>query len=521
MEIQFTQCYKVWLLLFCFLVHNQIGNAQITDEEKYEQANKYYNAKEYNKAIPILNELVTRNHVKAFNLLGVCYNNGYGVKKDVDKAYEYYLKGAEKGNCHAQRNLAWLFQDNDFMEKHTSGEGDSYHEDYDFKRQTEKWLRIAAQNNADYMYELAGFYLDLLCLDEWQDKDPNIYLQKAADAGSANAQACIGYMKMLEGNYDDAIKMFLTVKEKGIKTFWSFDYAESEELNIDDCLMILQYIRKNVGLKLKHSRKYTDESYILSISKGEGNEGLIVLSKSGSVVEKTPYFHNIWLVEDPNEHQHYPYIGFSTSSYNDTQDVYFLNKKIQLNIMDGIYQFSQNNQGLKIQSAHYNGGEHIYISVSNDKEQYSYIKINKTGEIIKSIPFVKDKIYVICDDEKINLAYGKNIYLIDSSIDLDVIFTVFEFLLSNTDYSLDSWEALFINNSYLLLHGRKRSEDTYYRWSNWFKLSTTGKILGKTTAETDNEVSYYPSDEKYFHYYDSKAEREIKFNLQEMLKRIK
>lgn len=499
------------------------GYAQSADDEKYEKADKYYDAKEYNKAIPVLNELVTRNHVKAFNLLGICYNYGYGVKKNVDKAYEYYMKGAEKGNCHAQRNLAWLFQDNEFMEKHTSGEGDSYHKDFDFYRQTERWLRMAAQNNADYMYELARFYLDMQVSDDWQDKDPNIYLQKASDAGSAKAQACIGYMKMLEGNYDDAIKMFRPAKEKGIKTFWSFDYAESEELNIDDCLMILQYLRKNAGLKLKHFQKYADVNYLLSVSKGEGNKGLVVLSMSGAVVAKTPYFRNIWLVEDPNEHRRYPYISFSTSSedYSQDVDVYFLNKKIQFDIMDGIYQFSQNNQGLKIKSAHYNGGEHIYIAVCNDKEQYSYMKINKTGKIIKSIPFVKDKMYVSCDEEKINLAYGENIHLIDSTIDLDVIFTVLDFFLSNADYRLDMWEALFINNNYLLLHGQKRGVDTYYRWSNWYKLSTTGKILGKTTAETDNEVSYYPSDEKYFHYYDSKAEREIKFSLQEMLKRIK
>ncbi len=477
--------------------------------------------KDYSKALPWLEKSANQGNDKALNLLGLMYQFSYGVEKDVNKAYNYYLKGAEKGNCYAQRNLAWLFQDEQFRELHSSGEGETYHEDFDFNRQTEKWLRIAAQNNADYMYELARFYLNMQVLDEWQDKNPFAYLNRAVEAGSAIAMACSGEHNMYEKQYDKASVLLRSAKEKGITTFSSFVYEIEEETNIDICLMILQHLKKNPDIKLDSYKKFNEDQYLLSVINGEGNKSLILMSKTGSVLNKTPYFHDIWLSEFTNEHNLYPYIYFSTSPDNHTQYVYFTNKSIRLDIMDGIYKFMQQNNGYMIQNANYNGGEYIYVVVSNDKEEHSYMKINKAGKIVKFIPFADNKMYVMCDEENINLAYGENIYLINSKIDLDIIFTVLDFLLSNTDYRLDLWQALFVNDNYLLIHEQKRGEDTYYKWSNWFKLSTTGKVLGKTMTETDNEIEYYSSEEKYFYYYDHKDEKSIKFNLQEMLKRIK
>lgn len=604
---------------------------QTIDDEMYEQANRYYEAKEYDKAIPILNELATRDHAKALNMLGVCYETGRGVtkdlskcfdyfqksanlgwrraqcnlglcyeygkgvtvnkekayswydksfrqykeladngdadaqlevgifyyngrmrggkdylksipwfeksanqgnsdannylgliyqyacgvEKDVDKAYDFFIKGAEKGNCYAQRNLAWLFQDEKFREIHTSGEGDSYHQDFDFDRQTEKWLRMAAQNNADYMYELARFYLDMQVSDDWQDKDSYSYLRKAAEAGSATAKACLGFDFMTEKRYDEAFNLLLSAKEDGVSSFTPFEYNVDEDKDIDACLMILQYLNNNPQLKLDYYNRNNNDNYLLYISKGDENVCLVELSKAGSVISKTPYFRHIYLFRG-NEINPIPSITFETFYDSERREVYFLNKQIRLDIMEGIYRLSQNNQALNIQSVHYNGGEYIYITVSNDKKQYGYVKINKAGKIIKSIPFVEDKIYAICDEEKINLAWDKDIYFIDSKINLDIVFTVFDFLFSDKDYGLDRWEALFVNNRYLLVHVQKSG-----KWNKWFKLSPSGTILGKTTTETDNEIRYYSSDEKYFYYYDHKAERSINLSLQEMLKRIK
>ncbi len=89
--------------------------AQSSDNEKYEQATKHYKAKEYNKAITILNELAARNHAKGLDLLGSCYNYGYGVSKNKQKATELYLKSANLGWKGGQLHLAYSYlEDEDF-----------------------------------------------------------------------------------------------------------------------------------------------------------------------------------------------------------------------------------------------------------------------------------------------------------------------------------------------------------------------------------------------------------------------
>ena len=45
--------------------------------------------------------------------LGVCYENGYGVPKDLEEAVEWYRKSAEQGNAFAQYNLGLCYANGD------------------------------------------------------------------------------------------------------------------------------------------------------------------------------------------------------------------------------------------------------------------------------------------------------------------------------------------------------------------------------------------------------------------------
>lgn len=498
---------RIIFLITLFYFTTAICYAQSSDDAKYEQARTMYNSKQYSKALPILNELSQRNHAKALNILGLCYQYGRGVQKDVDKSYSYYKKSAELGFCSAQRNLAWLHTDDSYIELHP--------EEPNYK-EVERLLRLAATQEADYMYELARFYLDMGVMDEWQDKDPYIYLNRAVEAGSAIAMACSGEHNIYEKQYDKASVLLHSAKDKGITTFSSFVYEIEEKTNIEICLMILHYLKKNPDLKLESYNRYNENQYLLRVSNGKGNKGLVLMSKTGAVLANTPYFHDIWISEFTNEHNPYPYIHFSTSPDNYTQYVYFINKSISLDIMDGIYKFIQQDKGYMVQNANYNGGESIYIAVSNDKEQYSYMKINKAGKILRSTPFAKDDIRVLCDEEKVNLSYGENIYLIGSKTNLETVFTILEFF-SNSEYRTDNWDALFVDNSFLLVHVQYLSDPFRHKW---FKLSSFGTILGKTTTESDDEIKY-DSNKKIFYYYDHKTYNTTEFSLQEMLKRIK
>lgn len=489
---------------------------QTTDSEKYSVAYKYYQAKEYSKSIPILNELVAVGHADALNLLGICYNYGYGVEVDLNKAYEYYLEGAEKDNCYAQRNLAWLFRNEKFHELHSSGEGNTYRRDFDFDKQTEKWLRKAAQKNADYMYELGWFYLDMTPSDEWQHIDADLYLKKAADAGSAIAKACLGNNYLYDKRYDEAFKLLQYAKGKGITTFWPFIYGAEEKTSVDACLMVLQYLRKNPELRLEYYRKYNEDGFLLTVNKGEGNVALIELSKTGAEKAKTPFFYSIGLYE--GSENSLPSIYFSTSSESGSGvSVSYINKNIQFDIVNCIYKFSQQNKDIKVYDADYNGGEYIYIKTCNDNGQYRYIKINKAGKVIKTSPFIRDRFSTSYneDTKKIEIIYDRNLYFINSTLNLDVIFTVLDFLI-NAGCRLDYGDVLYVNNSFLLLHAQRRNEKSNYEWAGWYKLSPTGTVMGKTTSKTDHELSYDCQNNVFYSF-----EQNTKISIQEMLERMK
>ena len=74
----------------------------------------------------------------AQDLLGMLYNNGYGVAKDEVKAFEWYLKAAEKGVEDAQREVARMYSNGCGVAKDESKAGEwrqkacAYHERIDF-----------------------------------------------------------------------------------------------------------------------------------------------------------------------------------------------------------------------------------------------------------------------------------------------------------------------------------------------------------------------------------------------------
>ena len=73
-------------------------------------------AKDYNEAVKILKKLVVRDEsrvnsdkfhyvVEGYNLLGDCYEKGYGVTKDINKAKEYWQQAADYNQADAQAKL--------------------------------------------------------------------------------------------------------------------------------------------------------------------------------------------------------------------------------------------------------------------------------------------------------------------------------------------------------------------------------------------------------------------------------
>lgn len=605
--------------------------AQTTDDVLFEQASKYYDAGEYDKAVPILSELAQRKHAKAINFLGVCYElgrgvkkdlkrsaqlyrqaaesglpraqknlgncyrfgkgvekdqekayvcyekafkyykeqaeqgdaaaqlemgfyyfggrlrsgtdyakakvwfeksaeqgeaeamnvlgqmfqYGYGVEKDVDRAYDCYLKGAEKGSVYAQRNLAWLFADETFRERHSSGEGDSYHEDFDFYKETEKWLRMAARKNADCMYELACFYLDMGVLDEWQGYYCEEYLRKAAEKGSGMAQACLAFNYLGEQKLDEAFVLLREAKENGTVSFSKFSYDDdnNEELKVDLMLSAAGYLSKNRQYSFKDAINQ-GENLMVVAHRQNAKDGLLLFSKSGKVLELSEFIY---------DELHY---GGNYGTNNDHgllykddgEDIYIdcCDCYLDVNMLNAFSLFFRQHGEMKVKRGVYRGGDAIYAVAVDGNGKSGVLKISRQSKLVDSTGFEYESanISVPGHENHGHVGMGREgLSFIGNEMDLDMVFVLSHFFSIHKEYQF--MEAVYRDRNCFLVSVKQTEEGKY----GWLKLSKEGKVVASTPFS--NEQFYYGSYNKDGLFYSSLIGSDEKLGLDDMLSRFK
>jgi len=79
---------------------------------QYNMATYYYNKQKFKEAAKWYKKSADQDYPDALNLLGSMYENGQGVEKDRQKAYDLYKKAADKGNVYAINNVRRLAPNN-------------------------------------------------------------------------------------------------------------------------------------------------------------------------------------------------------------------------------------------------------------------------------------------------------------------------------------------------------------------------------------------------------------------------
>jgi len=82
-----------------------VASAQSADDN-YTKGKAFYDAEQYDKAVPLLRKAADKGHKKAQYRLGRCYDKGYGVPKDKKEAFRYYMKAAEQSYAKAEYRVA-------------------------------------------------------------------------------------------------------------------------------------------------------------------------------------------------------------------------------------------------------------------------------------------------------------------------------------------------------------------------------------------------------------------------------
>lgn len=156
------------------------GTVQAGEADPMERGLNAYQAGDfkaaYNETIP----LALQGNTDAENLLGMMYELGKGVPKNLSKSVAYYRKAAEQGNRYAQYNLAVSFD---------SGTG--VPQNY---REAIRWFRHAAdQGVSSAQYDL-GVMFEQGRGTKTDFQQAALWYQKAAEQGHMQAQNNLGWL---------------------------------------------------------------------------------------------------------------------------------------------------------------------------------------------------------------------------------------------------------------------------------------------------------------------------------------
>lgn len=76
----------------------------------FDAAATAFAAGQYPQALAMLRPLAEQGDPRSQYSMGVLYENGFGVAKDLPQAAAWYLKAAEQGNSDAQYNLGAMYE---------------------------------------------------------------------------------------------------------------------------------------------------------------------------------------------------------------------------------------------------------------------------------------------------------------------------------------------------------------------------------------------------------------------------
>lgn len=75
-----------------------------------EQARDLMDAGKFAEAREMLKPFANSGNADAEELMGVMYGQGLGVKKDPERAFEWYLRASLKGHPGAESGLGWYYE---------------------------------------------------------------------------------------------------------------------------------------------------------------------------------------------------------------------------------------------------------------------------------------------------------------------------------------------------------------------------------------------------------------------------
>jgi len=83
-------------------------DSKTEEQVPFTKAREFYRAKDYEKALKYFTKLANKKHSEAQLYLGIMYENGFGVPKNLEKAKDWWRKASRLKNVDAQFRLETL-----------------------------------------------------------------------------------------------------------------------------------------------------------------------------------------------------------------------------------------------------------------------------------------------------------------------------------------------------------------------------------------------------------------------------
>ena len=253
------------------------------DWGQYNLGYMYYNGegckKDYKQAVYWFQKAADQKISKAYNMLGICYGiGGYGISKDITKAFECYKQSAEMGYGWGQYNLA---------NRYYYGEG--CEKNYE---QAVAWFQKAADQNIPDAQNKLG-----ICYDNGYGVPKNAakaveYFKKAAEQGLDWGQYYLA----------DKYYMGTGCEKDSVKAAFWFEKAASQGLVDAQSVLAWGYFNGIIVNKdIKKALDWIEKAAQQGDAEAQNDAGYMYLEKSPYTnYEKAAY----WILKSVN--QNYP-----------------------------------------------------------------------------------------------------------------------------------------------------------------------------------------------------------------------
>lgn len=206
------------------------------DENALKAAESAFNTKDYSKALALLKPLAEQGNPRAQNGLGMIFDQGLGVAKNLVEAFDLYRKAAVQGYALAQFSLGDMYAKGEGVPKDSTTAASWY------RKAAEQGLAFA-QHNLALMYASGeGVTQDQAEALRWE--------QKAAAQGDPNAQYGLGILyakgEAVSRDSEEAFKWIRKAAEQGYPLHFDFEleWTVGHYAELPDQYAITEFIRE-------------------------------------------------------------------------------------------------------------------------------------------------------------------------------------------------------------------------------------------------------------------------------------